>query len=240
MGYQATETECNSLMRRLAYIVIVIAGMLAAAPVVLAAESQFYFVGKVVTSSDPVPGARHIYLRWDPVEVQLPADIVEIRLQRNGEVVGTWPSNAVMTAAQIGALYRGGDHQRRKLETITRLNEIAGEQGQAFSPSAFADTLHQLINPALLDTYNPLWAFLGSRTDFTIARARHRAWIDTTPVTAENRSVVEYELLGANSGGATVRLGYLEIDPTTTQSVLGAQQLEQLRVSDMRLSLIHI
>ncbi len=223
-------------MRRLTQILALVAWLITT-HATLAAEEQFYFVGKVVVSSAPVPGAHHVYLRWDSIEGGLPADIVNLRLLRNGDQVGEWAVNAVMPVTDIDAIYQGADHQRRKLETITRLNEIASEQKIPFSASQFARTLYDLINPASPDRYNPLWAFLGSRTDFNIARARYRAWIDTTPAPASGTNVVQYELLGVNAVDATARLGYVEIDPTTQQQALGATGLRQIRVSDWRCDL---
>jgi hypothetical protein len=202
---------------------------------VLGAESQFYFVGKTVVSNDPIPNARHVYLRWDVVEGQLPSDVIAFRLIRNGEkVLGEWKTNAVMDSPAIAELYRGADHQRRKLETITRLNELASDQGNPFSASQFSKSLYELINPASA-TYNPLWAFLGSRTDFNIARARFHGWVDTDPVT--EGGMAKYELLGVNESGVTVRLGYVEVDPAGVQQPLGATELRQIRVSDWRCDL---
>ncbi len=202
---------------------------------VFGAESQFYFVARTVVSNDPIPNSRHVYLRWDVVEGQLPSDVIAFRLIRNGEkVLGEWRTNAVMSSAEIAELYRGADHQRRKLETITRLNEIASDMGVAFSANQFSTTLRDFIIPASL-TYNPLWAFLGSRTDFNIARARFHGWIDTDPVT--QGGMAKYELLGVNDSGVTVRLGYVEVDPTVVQQPLGATELRQIRMSDWRCDL---
>jgi hypothetical protein len=212
-------------MRKLIFIVLL------AMPIAsLAAESQFYFVGKAVISQDPVPDATHVYLRWDVVEGQLPSDVVTFRLMRNGDRVGEWSANAVMEPPAISALYNGADHQRRRLETITRLNEIASDAGLPFSANQFSKTLYQLIDPASGGTFNPLWAFLGSRTDFNIARARYRGWIDTAPEMEDG--VAKYELLGVNASDVTARLGYVEIDPTVVQQSLGASMLRQLRVTD--------
>jgi len=207
--------------------------------VVLGAEGQFYFVAKTVFSNDPVPNSRHVYLRWDVVEGQLPPDVVAFRLMRNGARVDPdqdWPTNAVMDPAAIADLYRGADHQRRKLETITRLNEMASDQGNSFSASQFSMSLNELIDPVSAN-YNPLWAFLGSRTDFNIARARYHGWIDTAPVA--QGGTVKYELLGvkASDDTVTVRLGYVEVDPTVLQQPLGATELRQIRVSDWRCDL---
>ena len=220
-------------MRRSDRLFLALLAGLCLSAAVPAAEDQFYFVAKTVTSAGPVPGATHVYLRWDATEGRLPDDVLAFRLLRNGEAVGPdWPRDAVRTPAQIEVLYRGADHLRRKLETITRLNEIASEAGESFNPGQFAQTLHDLIDPAnAAGRYNPLWAFVGSRTDFNVARARYRAWIDTDPVPAGGAGLVEYELLGVN-GADTVRLGYVEIDPTAQQQVLGAANLRQVRVSD--------
>tara|TARA_R110002096_G_scaffold161007_2_gene327345 strand:- start:14670 stop:18110 length:3441 start_codon:yes stop_codon:yes gene_type:complete len=224
-------------MRRLSLLSIILLATLIAPCGAMAQEGQFYFVGKSVISDGPVAGATHVYLRWDTLEGDLAADVQSIRLLRNGEQLGQWPVSAVMTAAQINAIYQEVDQQQLKLETITRLNELASDSGNPFSAASFAQSLHQRINPALLDSYNPLWAFLGSRTDINIARARYRAWIDTTPVVADGRSVVEYELLAVAADASTARLGYLEIDPNQQQFALPATQFEQIRVSDWRCDL---
>ncbi len=224
-------------MRRLSIITMFLMATLAVPSGSAAQEGQFYFVGKTVISDGPVAGATHVYLRWDTLEGDLPADVQRIRLERNGEQLGEWLVGAVMTPAEINSIYQEVDQQQLKLETITRLNELASDSGTPFSAASFAQTLYQLINPQLQDSYNPLWAFLGSRTDINVARARYRAWIDTAPAVADGSSVVEYELLAVAADDSTARLGRLLIDPAAQQFALPASQFEQIRVSDWRCDL---
>jgi hypothetical protein len=240
MEVHTAQTECHSLMRKRIqqHLLIALLSMLTLVRESSAAEDQFYFVAKTVDTSTN----RQVYLRWDAFEGELPPDVVAFRLLRNGVRVDPdkdWPANTVMDVVDIAQLYDGIDQQRRKLETITRLNELASDSGQAFSASQFATILRGLIDPTnpVEDPflgYNALWAFLGSRTDFNIARARYRAWVDVNPLPGAGSNLATYELLGvdANSPPNTVRLGEVQIDPAAQQQPLGATELRQIRMTD--------
>jgi len=214
---------------------------------VFGAENQFYFVAKNDSLGVIQQG---VFLRWDVVEGALPPSVTQLRLMRKGSAdagqwvqLGEWDANTVMPAEEIEKLYAGPDEQRLKLETITRLNELASDSGVAFSPSQFAGRIHGLINPANLAppgataeqqlwSYNSLWAYLGSKTDFNIARARYRAFYDASPGTG----IVEYELLGVN-GAQTARLGFLRVDLNALLQPLPATQFEQILATDTRCDL---
>ncbi|WP_405228087.1 hypothetical protein [Lentisalinibacter sediminis] len=202
-----------------------------------AAESQFYFLGRVVVNNAVQPARTEVYLRWNVLEGQLPPDVTAFRVVRNGVAIEPdFPALTVKSAPEIAGLYQEPGQSRRRLETITRLAELASDAGRPFSANQFAGELHALIDPAS-ETFNPLWSMLGSRTDFNVARARNRAWIDTAPAGAGGGNLAGYELLAVNAAGATVKVGELEIDLTQVQQPLGATEFRQIRVTDYRCDL---
>lgn len=197
---------------------------------VAAQQGQFYFLAK--RSIDPATSDIRVELRWDVTEGELPADVVAFRLLRNGTAVAPtdWPARSVMSPARIESLYQRPGQARQRLETMTRLNELASDAGDTFSASRFAQTLHALIDPASSE-FNPLWSLLGSRTDYNLALARYRGFVDTNPGTG----TVEYELLGVDASGQnTVRLGLVDVDLGLSQDVLAATEFRQVLASERR------
>jgi hypothetical protein len=194
MGYIAAQSERHTLMFKYAknFVVYFLLGVLSAPGMAMAAESQYYLLAQQAPAGSitaPGQGQQVVYIRWDALEGQLPSTVVTLKLLRNDVMVvdpdypDGWPVGQVRSIAAINELYAGAAQQRRKLETVTRLNELATAEGKSFSASQFAARIHDLIDPAnaadpqqpyQLWNYNPLWAFLGSRTDINIARARLR------------------------------------------------------------------
>ena len=216
--------------------------MLAVLPLTGFAESQFFFVARQAPAGSITAAGQNqqvVYLRWDVVEGKLPADVIGLRLLRNGVRVSAadWPANDVMSVSEIYNLYQGAEQQRRKQDTINRLNELAASKGDAFSASSFTSYLHGLLDPVSTATYNPFWAYLGARTDFNIARARYRGWIDTNPVVDNTTGKVEYELLAVNSSSGTAVLGKASVAPGVASNLLGATNLHQVLNSDTRCDL---
>lgn len=196
-------------------------------------DDQFFFIAReapIGSITAEGQGSRAVYLRWGSIEGKLPDDVVAFRLLRNNELVGEFPVNEVMPVAELNKLYLGSAQKRRRLEVVTKLNELAAANGDEFSAASFATYLHDLINPAS-DQHNPLWSFLGSQTDFNIARARFRAWVDVTPGTI---NPVEYELLAVNALGGTARLGLVRVKTGAPTVLLGATDLKQHKNSDTR------
>ena len=224
----------NTNLKKWGYILCL---MLAALPVTSFADSQFFFVARQAAAGSITAAGQNqqvVYLRWGVVEGKLPADVTELRLLRNGvQVAATdWPANGVMSVSEINNLYQGAEQQRRKLETINRLNELTASQGESFSAGGFASYLRGLLDP-LSPAYNPFWAFLGARTDFNIARARYRGWIDTNPVSSNGK--VDYELLAVNSvADTTAVLGKASVVLGDSSNLLGATNLRQVLNSDTR------
>jgi hypothetical protein len=213
--------------------------MLAFLPMTGFAESQFFFVGHQAPAGSITAAGQNqqvVYLRWGVVEGKLPADVVGLRLLRNGvKVTSTdWPANGVMSESEINNLYHGPEQQRRKLETINRLNELSASKGDSFSASSFTSYLRGLLDSNSTETYNPFWAYLGARTDFNIARARYRGWIDISPVLDSITGKVEYELLAVNITNSTVTLGKASVQFGVANKILGATNLRQVLNTETR------
>jgi hypothetical protein len=117
---------------------------------------------------------------------------------------------------------------------VTRLSENAAGEGRAFSPANFATELHALLdssnlNPANGASYSAAWSLFGPRGDINVARAQYRAWIDEYPPAAMS---VSYELLGVRDDNATARLGYITVDLTQPQDILGVSRFRQVLIAE--------
>lgn len=194
-------------------------------PLAVWAESgQFYFLARtapVGSLSEAGQNQEGVYLRWDALEGELPADVEQLRLLRDGETLLEVGANEVMSEDQIAALYQGGAQQRRLLETVTQLQEAQAGAGQSFSANGFASLVHdRLTSDTGADTN---WAFLASRSDFNIARARHRGYFDQP-----GRGTFTYELLAVDAGGETARLGRAQVDTTSLRQVQAPDRFEQV------------
>lgn len=176
--------------------------------------------------SSPGQQKQVVYLRWDAVEGELPADVVSIRLMRDGVELLDKPVGEVMPPADIQALYSGSAQERRLLEIVLKLKQDAAAEGGDFPVGDFATQIWERINPAGAKYEEGGWAHLASRGDINVAVARYRGYIDEP-----GDGVFAYELLAVSGGGATARLGLVTVDTTTQQGVLGASDFEQVPLS---------
>lgn len=188
-----------------------------------AAGEQFYFTGMVAPEgslSSPGHSLLTVYLRWDQMEGSLPEDLAQFRLLRDGEEVGTFPADAVMAAEEIAALYAGPEQQRRYLEMLARL--IAWGQGQTpavkVTKTNFASVLHELL---LNDRH---WGYFAARNDVNAAIARYRAYRDTEV----SGGIHTYELQAVSVGGSAVKVGAIQLDIGTAQTLASAGGLAQI------------
>ena len=182
-------------------------------PASLAAGEQFYFIGMVapLESISQQGGERAAYLRWDEVEGQLPADLEQIILQRDGEEIYTTAARPVLSPTEIKAFYAGDAQNRRRLEMISSLNQVASSQtpSRLIKQSNFANEIADKIQG------DRFWASLASRFDFNVARARGRGFLDTTASSGFHR----YELIGVSTNQEQIRLGLVELDTTVLDIV---------------------
>lgn len=195
-------------------------------PVMASAQQALYFVGKAAplgSMSSAGQQQRAVYLRWDVLEGELPDDLSEFVVLRDGEELARLPAHAVMSASQIKALYAGAAQQRRYLESLTQLKRLALNDPDVamFESSQFFAALHQrLVSSRASDR---LFQALASRMDINIARARNRAFIDTT-ATADH----VYELLAQHSGGETVRAGQVTVNLAESTRNLAVDDFAQV------------
>lgn len=185
---------------------------------------QFYFVGRIAPAGSidaAGAGTPMVYLRWDTLEGEVPPEITGFRLKRDGVLVDSFPARGQMNAQEIAALYAGDAQRRRLLETAAVLKLRALDAGRDVNAADYASEIERLLRT---DTS---FAFLASRNDFNLARARYRGWLDTVPP-----SLTEYELLAVNAQGEERRVGLLDIDPTQPQAVLPADDFEQVSQGD--------
>lgn len=206
---------------------LVAATMLAlCAPALRADDGQFYFVARSAPEGSITAGgqaSQGVYLRWDTLEGRLPDDVAFIRLLRDGEELLDQPVGAIMSPAEIAALYQGPAQARRLQETLTALREAAAVEGNSFAAGAFATALHAKLDSAS-PAYNRVWAALASNVDFNIARARYRGFLDEPGAGA-----FRYELQARTLGGLTQLLGRVEVDTRMPTTLLGASGLQQVR-----------
>lgn len=173
-----------------------------------------------------------VYLRWDVIEGDLPADMARIELLRNGELLLDQPVDAVMSAAEIAALYQGPAQARRLQETITLLREaVAQAGGGSFSAGAFGPVIQSRLNP-YGSAEDRVWASQSSRYDFNIARARYRAFLDNP-----GAGTFSYELRGVSIGGQRQRLGLVNVDTRVATVLQGSAGFSQFREDQLRCDL---
>jgi len=233
LAVHAAEPGCDLLMGimmptlRNSLALLLPAVLLLAATVAEARQSQLYFLGRTVINDDVATPRTEVYLRWDVLEGQLPPDVERFRIRRNGVDIGPdLPATAVRSVDEIAVFYAEPGWQRMKLETITRLSELAAERGDPFSANRFASELHARISSSA--PADRFWSLLASKTDFNIARARNRAWIDTAPVGAGADNEATYELFAVNASDTEVKVGEVRIDLDEPQQPLGATDFRQI------------
>ena len=188
------------------------------------AQNQFYFVARTAPAAsidNPGSAPPVVYLRWDTLEGQLPAEIAHFRLERDGALLGTFPARGHMNAAEITALYQQPGQRRRLLDTVRGLKLRALDAGRDFNAADYGAEIAQLL------ATDPTYGFLASRNDFNIARARYRAVVDTP-----GNGVTEYELLAVNAAGEQRRVGLVSVDPQQPQQVLPAERFRQVTQGD--------
>lgn len=179
------------------------------------AQDPFYFIAKVAPNLSP----GSVLLRWDLAEGgDLPPDIQQFRLMRNGELIAQRPATALMTPDQINALYRLPGARRHYLDTLSALKQVARDDMAVaeFPVEAFASAVSTQLQR------DPTWALLAARRDPIIALARNRAFLDT-PSSGLHR----YELLAENAAGVTRRVGLVELDTRENRQVLPPQAFRQ-------------
>jgi len=176
---------------------------------------QFYFTGLVApqgSMSAMGSGTHAVYLRWDIIEGDMPSDLKEIVLLRDGLEISRSDPNQLMNAAEIDALYAGAIQERRRLEMMRWLTEA--------DPTA-TGTIGERIT--LMASTNTFWNSLASRIDFNVARAHHRAYLDTSA-----SAVHHYELQAVSLTNIVKRIGYLTVDATTAKTLPSGLNFHQV------------
>ncbi|MDE0887571.1 MAG: hypothetical protein OSB70_18770 [Myxococcota bacterium] len=211
-----------------------------------AQSEQLYFVGMEARNGSISADASGtaVYLRWDPVEGELPLDLVSFRVERNGAPVsGVIPAGSVLSSSQIAALYAPPSQSRRAAEMTSALaDEASGRVAQAVedgtsvaaceihpvTPANFPGAIRNKVSPAgaCFDSY---WSIMASRLDFNVALARNRGFIDTDILAS---GAYTYELVGVSDLGTEALLGRIEVTVNGVADLLaGAAQFEQREVA---------
>lgn len=186
-------------------------------------SGAFYFVGKVgPVGSLSATGQQSpvIYLRWDVVEGELPADIAGLVLYKDGDRLAEFPASGIMPVDEIESLYAPPSQQRRRLETLTTLKNLALQDASV--PDFDASDLPLALARQL--AADPAFASLAPRADINIARARYRAYVDSQ-ITAPTH---DYELKARHIDGREARVGRLTVDTTASVDVLPARDFRQV------------
>lgn len=193
-------------------------GLLLSAGAVQAQADQFYFVGKAGSAgamSRAGQGQEAVYLRWGPVEGQLPADIARLVLERNGEtLVDVAADAAPASAATIQGWYDQPENRQRKRAMVHWLNQL---EGVDVGPAQLGQALRERI------IKDPAFAGLASRQDILVARALHRGLVDGGFVER-----VDYQLFAISTGGEKRRLGVLNVNRDQDQPAPAPANLRQI------------
>ena len=196
----------------------------------VASDRQFYFIGKygrLGSISSDAKDKKGVYLRWDVIEGNMPSDIKTISLIRtyndtNTTLLSNIPANTPMQASNIKEIFNQEGSQRRLFEAINFISN----NDDASCIGANITNIGEKVRTCLENNY---WAFLASRANFDVARARYRAYLDLN-VTQDMQSV-EYTLLGFNDDGSkSIILGKIEVILKETQ-IFPAQNFKQIQES---------
>ena len=211
-----------------------------------AQSEQLYFVGMEARNGSISADASGtaVYLRWDPVEGEFPADLVSFRVERNGvPLSGVIQAGSVLSSPQIAALYAAPSQSRRAAEMTSALaDEASGRVAQAeedgivvavceihpVTAGNFAEAIHNKVSPSS-PCYDSYWSIMASRLDFNVALARNRAFIDTDILAS---GTYTYELVGVSDLATEALLGRIEVVVNgVADRLAGAAQFEQREVA---------
>ncbi len=207
------------LMRILSVLILAMSSFL------VLANQPFYFIAKQAPEASLTLGGNTndvVYLRWDLVEGDLPEDIVQFNLYRDGVLIGEYPANEMLSEQAVAALYRGASQSRRLLETMTLLKEES-----VLDPNRLEvqvnDYAREILARAQSDEY---WAQLASKRDFNIAMVRNRAAIDRP-----GQGAFSYELRAIDLQGQMRRVGFVGVNTNQSQRLLPIPDFSQLSLS---------
>lgn len=189
--------------------------------------NQIFFIGKydrIGSLSGTGAGLNAVYLRWDTIDGNMPSDIETIVLKRDGVTLLEADPSGVMDAVKIRALYQGKAQARRLYETLNNLSKMD-------DPNCKDATLSNFPQKIIGCSQNPFWRYMASRSDFNVARANYRGYLDTT-VDALGQPSFVYELF-AKSGSSTVLLGRVTVERQVKRA-LRADDFRQLFRADCR------
>jgi len=198
-------------------------------------DRQFYFVGKygrLGSISQDANTQNGIYLRWDLIEGDFPQDISRIKLIRvdDNKTLLDIGSNDIMSSNEITQMFLSNGSQRRLFEIINAISKNNNPNCTNANISNIGDRVRSCLE-------DKTWSFLASRVNFDIARARYRAYLDTSY--DKTKSFISYKLVGIE-GTNEILLGKTTIYPQEPQSVLGAKDFKQIiesRCNDNRYGL---
>ncbi len=179
---------------------------------VAAAQSdQLYLLGVTAAAgsiSADGSGVDVVYLRWDSVEGELPADVTQLRLERDGtETLATFSDpHGVADPGTIAGFYAESGMDRRRKETARWLDQKI--PSATVTTSNLQTFINQLIDPdPLNEDFDRFWAIFASRVDINVARARWRAYIDDQATPG-----LHVYALYASNGITEVRVGEVEVN----------------------------
>ncbi|MFK7895341.1 MAG: hypothetical protein AB8G23_05875 [Myxococcota bacterium] len=196
-----------------------------------AQSEQLYFLGTTAARgsiSAEASGVDVVYLRWDALEGNLPDDVLQLRIERDAGTPSATPiadfttPHAVMDAPQIAALYLEPGQDRRRREIVRSLEDYL-EAG--ITEGNFATQINLLIDPTKPDSYERFWTFFASRNDINVARARYRAFIDTTAPVGTH----VYTLYASN-GVSEVKVGQVSVDVGVRKPIPEAVNLRKVPI----------
>lgn len=200
-------------------------------------SDQLYFVGAwAPLGSISAPGQekdeKAVYLRWDVIEGDIPADFVTFFLRRDDGIEWKFPVGEVKSAAEIASLYSGEAQDRRKKEIIHWLSSLDNEldstdpckTAAGINETNFSQAIFDRINPSS-SCYDRYWAHTAARMDFTVARAMNRAFLDNSPTDSEHI----YELIVSDLSSHERLIGKTTVSISSTAPVMsGAENFKQV------------
>ncbi len=192
-----------------------------------AEDRQFYFIAKEArlgSLSTIGSNEKGVYLRWDLIEGNMPTDIVTISLLRAGKDGNTTllsvGANDIMDSASISKLFQKPKSQRGLFELIDAISKNDSGSCSGANISNIGVKVEGCLQ-------NKMWSFLASRVNFDVARARYRAYLDTTYDKSAGK--IKYYLIGKDTSAKhSLVLGEVTVDLSTKREVLAAKDLKQV------------
>ena len=194
----------------------------------LGASQQFYMIAKFTrlgSYTNEGSNKTGIFIRWDTLEGSIPEEIAYFKLIKNIQDRNTTliqlDTNGYMPKKPLEEFLFSKENMQELYDIIEALNT----NDHSTCNNANIYNIVQKIQSC--SQHNSLWAFLASRTFFSVALARNRAYLDKE--IPKDVSTVTYYLLGIDrTKTKSMLLGKVDVNLTQKRTLPKAANLQQI------------